>query len=353
MKRIAVLAGDGIGHEVMGEAIKVLNKVSKVHSIEFLYKHADVGGAAYDKYGKALPEKTLEICEKSDAILFGSVGGPRWDNLPANEKIESNSILALRKHFDFYANLRPAVLYPELARASPLKESITRNGFDILIVRELSGDAYFGEKKSDENSASDNMAYTRSQCERIAKIAFETAKKRKRHLICVDKSNVLSSSIFFRRIVTEASHKYPDIRLDYMYVDNAAMQMIKRPHDFDVIVTTNLFGDILSDEAAIITGGIGMLPSASINESGFGLYEPAGGTAPDIAGKGIANPIAQILSAALMLRHSFKMEKESKSIENAVRAVLADGFRTKDIMENGMKEVGTEEIGDLIVSKIK
>ena len=352
IKKIAVLPGDGIGPEIMGQAIKALDKISKKYSLKFDFKYADVGGGAYDKFGTALPQKTLKICENSDAILFGSVGGPKWQNLPQEKMIERVSLLGLRKHFGFYANLRPAVLYPQLASASPLKFA-PKNGFDIMIVRELSGDAYFGKHELEEDFASDEMKYTKEQCIRIAKIAFEISMKRKKHVTCVDKSNVLSSSIFFRKIVAEVGKNYPGIKLDFLYIDNAAMQIIKSPQYFDVIVTTNLFGDILSDEAAMITGSIGLLASASLNEKGFGFYEPAGGSAPDIAGKGIANPIAQILSAALMLRYSFKNEDAANSIENAVGQTLDDGFRTKDIMEKGMKEAGTEKMGDLIAERIK
>ena len=351
-KKIAVLAGDGIGPEVMKEAIKVLDKISSKHNIKFNYDYADAGGIAFDKHGTALPQKTVEICENSDAILFGSVGGPKWQNLAREKTIERACLLGLRKHFEFFANLRPAVLYPEMANVSPLK-NIPKNGFDIMILRELSGDAYFGKSVLEEDVAADDMRYTKKQCERIAKSAFEIAAKRKKHVTCVDKSNVLSSSILFRKVVTEVRKKYPQIEVDYLYIDNVTMQIIKRPESFDVIVTTNLFGDILSDEAAMLTGSIGMLASASLNEKGFGLYEPAGGSAPDIAGKGIANPIAQILSAALMLRHSFNSEKAAASIENAVRKTLADGFRTRDIMEKGMKEVGTSKMGDLVAERIK
>ncbi|MDP3765664.1 MAG: 3-isopropylmalate dehydrogenase [Nanoarchaeota archaeon] len=351
MKKIAVLAGDGIGPEVMNEALKVLNSLSSKYGLEFDFRHADVGGIAYDKYGTALPDKTLEICKGSDAILFGSIGGPKWDNLPQEKRVE-HSILGIRKYFDFYANLRPAILYPELVSSCPLRNA-DKNGFDIMIVRELSGDAYFGSKKIEEDFGLDEMKYTRRQCIRIAKMAFETAMKRKKHVTCVDKSNALSSSAFFRKIFAETGKNYPEIKLDFMYVDNAAMQLIRKPGVFDVIATTNIFGDILSDEAAMLTGSVGMLPSASINEAGFGLYEPAGGSAPDIAGKGVANPIAQILSAALMLRHSFADEKASQLIENAVRKVLQEGYRTKDVMDDGMKEVGTKEMGDLIADRIK
>src|SRR3989338_7368645 len=350
-KKIAVLAGDGIGPEVMRETIKVLDAVSLKYNLNFKYKYADVGGIAYDKHGTALPKETLELCENSDAILFGSVGGPKWENLPKEKRIERNSILALRKHFDFYANLRPAVLYPEMINSSPLKNP-PKDGFDIMILRELSGDAYFGKSVLEDDYAIDEMKYTKQQCKRIARIAFEIAAKRNNHVTCVDKSNVLSSSILFRNVVAEVSKNYPQVRLDFLYIDNATMQIIKKPNDFDVIVTTNLFGDILSDEAAMITGSIGMLASASLNEKGLGFYEPAGGTAPDIAGKGIANPIAQILSAALMLKYSFKEQKAAQSIENAVRKTLREGYRTKDIMEKGKKEVDTEKMGDIICERI-
>ncbi len=351
-KKIAVLAGDGIGPEAMNEAMKVLDKISKKYSLDFKYTFSDVGGAAYDKFETALPEETVKICEESGAILFGSVGGPRWQNLPQEKMIERVALLGLRKHFEFFANLRPAVLFPQLVNSSPLK-NIRKEGFDIMIVRELSGDAYFGKHGIDDDSAFDEMKYTKEQCIRIARTAFEIARNRKKKVTCVDKCNVLSSSILFRKYITEISKNYPDVKLECLYVDNAAMQLIKKPYDFDVIVTTNLFGDILSDEAAMITGSIGLLASASLNENGFGLYEPAGGSAPDIAGKGIANPIAQILSAAMMLRHSFKLEKAATSIENAVKKTLSDGYRTKDIMEKRMKEVGTAEMGDLIAERIE
>ena len=351
-KTVAVLPGDGIGTEIMNQAIKVLDSVSKKYSFNFNFKYADVGGTAYDKFGTALPEETIKICEESDAILFGSVGGPKWQDLPREKMIERVALLGLRKHFGFFANLRPAVLYPEMINASPLK-NIPRNGFDIMILRELSGDVYFGNSNLEEDVATDEIKYTREQCTRIAKSAFELATKRKNHVTCVDKSNVLSSSILFRKFVTEVYKKYPHIELDYLYIDNATMEIIRRPQKFDVIVTTNLFGDILSDEVAMLTGSIGMQASASLNEKGFGFYEPSGGSAPDITGKGIANPIAQILSGALMIRHSFNEEKASQSVENAVRKALRDGFRTKDIMEQGMKEVGTSEMGDLVAQRIK
>ena len=350
--KIAVLPGDGIGPEVMAEAAKVLDAISQKHKINFKYVYADVGGIAYERYGNTLPEETIKICEDSDAILFGSVGGLKWDSLPREKSVESG-LLNLRKHFNFFVNLRPAVVYKSLTKISPLKDRIVKNGFDMLIVRELSSDAYFGKKITENNFASDEMIYREHEVKRIAKFAFEASMKRRKKVTCVDKSNVLVSSVFFRKIVTEASKNYPEIKLDYLYIDNASMQIIKRPHDFDVIVTTNMFGDILSDEAAMLSGSIGLLPSASLNEEGFGMYEPAGGSAPDIAGKNIANPIAQILSAAMMLKYSFKLEKAANEIENSVKKVLEEKKRTYDIMEDGAKEVGTKEMGTLIAEKIQ
>lgn len=351
--KIAVLPGDGIGPEVMEEAIKVLDRISKKHKVKFDYNYADVGGVAYDGHGTAMPAKTLKICENSDAILFGSVGGPKWENLPREKSIERVALLNLRKHFDFFANLRPAVVYKELRKISPLREDIVENGFDILIVRELTSDAYFGKKVSKDDFASDEMIYRKHEVERIAKVAFEIARKRKSRVTCVDKSNVLASSVFFRKIVAEVSKKYRDVQLDYLYVDNATAKIIKKPYELDVIVTTNMFGDILSDEAAAASGSIGMLASASLNEKGFGMYEPGGGSAPHLTGKNKANPIAQILSAAMMLKHSFGMEKAADEIEKAIKQVLAEKKRTYDIMEEGAKEVGTKEMGSLIAEKIK
>ena len=282
--KIAVLPGDGIGPEVMVEAIKVLGRISKKHKVKFDYNFADVGGIAYDRHGTAMPAKTLKICENSDAILFGSVGGPKWENLPREKSIERVALLNLRKHFDFFANLRPAVVYRELRKISPLREDIVKNGFDLLIVRELTSDVYFGKKVSKANFASDEMIYRKHEVERIAKVAFEMAMKRKKKVTCVDKSNVLASSVFFRRIVAEVSKKYKDVELDYLYVDNAAAKIIKKPYELDVVITTNMFGDILSDEAAAASGSIGMLASASLNGKGFGMYEPIHGSAPDISG---------------------------------------------------------------------
>jgi len=349
--KIAVLPGDGIGPEVMDEAIKILKIVSKKHSLNFEFNFEDVGGIAYDKYKSALPKQTIEICEKSSAILFGSIGGPKWDDLPKEGRVEKVALLGLRKHFNFFANLRPAICYKPIANISPIKNEIVKDGFDMLIVRELTGDCYFGEKKITDDYAFDAMEYKRNEVERIAKVAFEAAMKRKRKVTCVDKSNVLATSVLFRKYVTEVSKKYPQIALNFMYVDNAAMQLIKNPHDFDVIVTTNMFGDILSDEAAMITGSIGMMPSASLNEKDFGMYEPAGGSAPDIAGKGIANPIAQIMSAAMMMKYSFKRDDIYMEIEDAIIRVIEKN-RTIDIMEKGCIQVTTKQMGDLIAEKL-
>ncbi|HIH04709.1 TPA: 3-isopropylmalate dehydrogenase [Candidatus Woesearchaeota archaeon] len=348
---IAVLPGDGIGPEIMDAALHVLGAVSKKHGMTLKYLHADVGGAAYDRHGTALPEETLKACEAADAILLGAVGGPKWDSLPDDQKVERTSLLRLRKHFDLFANFRPAVVYPQLASASPLKPSIVGSGFDILIVRELSSDAYFGKRTLGDEEASDMMTYRKHEAERVAKVAFEAARKRKKKVTCVDKANVLASSILFRRYVTEVSRQYPDITLEFMYVDNASMQLIKNPHNFDVIVTTNMFGDILSDEAAMLTGSIGLLASASLNGKSFGMYEPAHGSAPRMAGKGIANPVAQIMSAAMMFTYSFSRPDIHASIERAVMAALGE-CRTKDVMEPGKREVSTQEMGKAIARHV-
>ncbi|MEO6847255.1 MAG: 3-isopropylmalate dehydrogenase [Chthoniobacterales bacterium] len=360
--KIAVLAGDGIGPEVMAQALLVLNKVSDKFSIGFDFTEKRVGGIAIDHDGKALPEDTLKTCEESTAILFGSVGGPKWENLPPNEQPERAALLPLRKHFGLFANLRPAVCLPELTHASPIKESIITGGFDVLCVRELTGGLYFGEPKylKEENGeavAVDTMIYRESEIRRIAKIAFEAARGRKKHLTSIDKANVLQNGILWRRVVTEVSKEYSDVKLSHMYVDNAAMQLVKNPKAFDVVLAENLFGDILSDEMAMLTGSLGMLPSASLGAAvgdtqRFGMYEPSGGTAPDIAGKGIANPIAQILSSALLLRYSCGEEKAASAIENAVRAVIGQGLRTGDIWTDGNRKVSTAEMGAAVVSAL-
>jgi 3-isopropylmalate dehydrogenase len=359
MKKIAVLAGDGIGPEVMRVALSVLKKTVAKSSVEFSFTEAPVGGAALDLTGKPLPEETLKLCEASDAILFGSVGGPKWETLPPDLQPERGALLPLRKHFDLFANLRPAIIYSELRNASPIKAEIIGDGLDVLILRELTSGIYFGKPKGREGSgaeefAYDTMRYSRREIERIARVAFEAARKRNKKVTSIDKANVLTTSVFWREVVV-ALHKkdFSDVELNHLYVDNAAMQLIVKPKQFDVVLCENMFGDILSDEASQITGSIGMLPSASLSESGFGLYEPSGGSAPDIAGKGIANPIAQVLSAALMLRYSFSMEKEALQIENAVREVIKLGFRTGDIAEKGAKVLGTEEIGKEIEKVIE
>jgi len=358
--RVAVLAGDGIGPEVMVEALAVLDVVGKKFGIGFDFTERPVGGAGIDQCGKALPAETLETCEKSQAILFGSVGGPKWESLPPAEQPERAALLPLRKHFGLFANLRPAVCLPELAHASPLRREAVEGGFDVLCVRELTGGLYFGEPKflreeNGESIAVDTMIYRDSEIRRIAHVAFQSAEKRSRRVTSIDKANVLQNGVLWRRVVTEVAKEYPNVTLDHLYVDNAAMQLIKAPRAFDVVLAENLFGDILSDEMAMIAGSLGMLPSASLGEqrdgnARFGMYEPSGGSAPDIAGKGIANPIAQILSAAMMLRFSGGYHEAAEAIEAAVRAAIAAGFRTGDIFSEGTKRVTTREMGDAIRS---
>ncbi len=358
-KKIAVLPGDGIGPEVMREALKVLSAVQEKYKLKFDYTHALVGGAAWEEYQCHLPEDTLQICRESDAILFGSVGGPvREQNTAKWRGVEVNSLLGLRKAFELYANLRPARLYSSLAYASPLRANIAEKGFDILVVRELTGGIYFGQPKGregegDKEYAFDTMVYARHEIARIARVAFEIARKRRKKVTSIDKANVLTTMVFWREVVEETAQDYPDVEYEPMYVDNAAMQLTRNPQQFDVMLCGNLFGDILSDEAAALTGSLGMLPSASIADGSFGMYEPGGGSAPDIAGKGVANPIAQILSAAMMLRYSFNMTDAANDIENAVEAVLDDGYRTGDIRQEGGRVIGTAEMGNLIRGKIK
>ena len=359
VKKIAVLAGDGIGPEVMREAVKVLDAVQSKYNVKFEYKHALVGGAAWDDFHSHLPEETLNICRESDAILFGSVGGPvREQDTDKWRGVEVNSLLGLRKEFGLYANLRPAKLYPALAFASPLRSDISSKGFDILVVRELTGGIYFGRPKGrsgagETETAFDTMIYSRAEIRRIAQVAFDTARKRRNKVTSIDKANVLTTMVFWRQVVEEIAGEYPDVEYEPMYVDNAAMQLTKNPQQFDVMLCGNMFGDILSDEAAALTGSLGMLPSASLADGSFGMYEPGGGSAPDIAGKGIANPIAQILSAAMMLRYSFNMAAAAESIENAVEDVLNDDYRTGDIWQHGSKRVGTAEMGDRILKRLE
>lgn len=357
MHTLAVLPGDGIGTEVMQEAIKVLGAVEERFRAEFKFRYADVGGVSIDKHGKALTVDTLSICDSADAILFGSVGGPKWENLPPEEQPERASLLALRKRYNFFCNLRPAKIFPTLAGASPIRKEIVKDGFDILCVRELVGGIYFGQPKGrtglgPREKAFDTMVYTRSEIERITNLAFTYAMQRRKKVTSVDKANVLTTMVLWREVVSEMSLQYPEVEVDHMYIDNAAMQLIQNPHQFDVLLCSNMFGDILSDECAMITGSMGLLPSASLNESGFGMYEPAGGSAPDIAGKGVANPIAQILSAAMMLRFSLGQEEASRAVEKAVFNVIADGVRTLDIAGESSKVVSTAEMGDAIVERI-
>ncbi|AIR70631.1 MULTISPECIES: 3-isopropylmalate dehydrogenase [Dickeya] len=349
---IAVLPGDGIGPEVMAQAYKVLDAVRQRFGLRITTSEYDVGGIAIDRQGTPLPQGTVEGCEQADAILFGSVGGPKWEHLPPAEQPERGALLPLRKHFRLFSNLRPARLYQGLEAFCPLRSDIAANGFDILCVRELTGGIYFGQPKGREGSgmyerAFDTEVYHRFEIERIARIAFESARKRRSIVTSIDKANVLQSSILWREIVSEIARDYPDVRLNHLYIDNATMQLIKDPSQFDVLLCSNLFGDILSDECAMITGSMGMLPSASLNEQGFGLYEPAGGSAPDIAGKNIANPIAQILSAALLLRYSLGADDAATAIEQAVNQALAEGYRTGDLVSGG-NAVTTDEMGDAI-----
>ena len=361
--KIAVLAGDGVGPEVMAQAQRVLHAVSEKFSLVFELNEQLVGGAAIDECGEALPEQTLKACQEADAVLFGSVGGPKWESLPPAEQPERAALLPLRKHFGLFANLRPAVCLAELAHASPLHPKSVEGGFDILCVRELTGGLYFGEPKyirqeGGEQVAVDTMVYREGEIRRIAKVAFEAARQRKGRVTSVDKANVLQNGVLWRRIVEEVARDFRDINLSHLYVDNAAMQVIKNPKGFDVILTENLFGDILSDEVAMLVGSLGMLPSASLGEalSGsarFGLYEPSGGSAPDIAGQGVANPIAQILSAAMMLRFSCAQEQAAAAIEAAVRQVIASGLRTGDIFTPGTVRVDTAAMGEAIVSAIQ
>lgn len=355
--KIAVLAGDGIGPEIVAQAVLALDALG----LDFAFEHAPVGGAAYEQHGHPLPQSTVDVCKRADAILFGAVGDWKYDSLERKLRPEQ-AILGLRKAFGLFANLRPAILYPELANASSLKPEIVA-GLDIVIIRELTGDIYFGQPRGRRTApdgefagspeAFDTMRYSEPEIRRIAHVAFKTAQKRGKKLTSVDKANVLETFQFWKDVVTDVAKEYPDVALDHMYVDNAAMQLIRAPKKFDVIVTGNMFGDILSDEAAMLTGSIGMLPSASMNQSGFGLYEPSHGSAPDIAGKGVANPLATILSAAMMLRYSLNLAPAADTIEQAVKNVLAQGLRTADIFETGTTKVGTADMGAAVVSAIK
>jgi 3-isopropylmalate dehydrogenase len=352
--KIAVLPGDGIGIEIMAQAMRVLN-VLKAEGMPFEFTEAPIGGAAYDLHGHPYPELTQKVCHDADAVLLGAVGGPQYDKLPRHLRPEHGGLLAMRKDMGLFANLRPAVLYPELVNASTLKPEVV-SGLDIMIVRELTGDVYFGQPRgirvgeSGEREGFNTMIYKESEVRRIAHVAFDIAMKRQKKLCSVDKANVLETTEFWKEIVIDVAKEYPEVALTHMYVDNAAMQLIRNPKQFDVIVTGNIFGDILSDEASMLTGSIGMLASASLNETKKGMYEPSHGSAPDIAGKNLANPIATILSTAMMLRYTFDNEAAAQRIENAVKKVLAAGYRTGDIFEAGTKKVSCSEMGDQIVS---
>ncbi|MBE6648870.1 MAG: 3-isopropylmalate dehydrogenase [Ruminococcaceae bacterium] len=351
-KNIAVIRGDGIGPEIIEQALRVLDKISELYGHTFRFTDVDMGGCAIDKWGNPLPDEMLEKCVKSDSVLLGAVGGNKWNDVPSNLRPEKG-LLRLRAGMGVYSNNRPAKIWKQLSDASPLKKSIVDKGIDFIIVRELIGGIYFGEHKTENDTAIDVLKYSESEIERIGRIGFETARKRNKKLCSVEKSNVLDSSRLWKKVMHRLAKEYTDIELSDMLVDNCAMQIVKDPSQFDVIVTENMFGDILSDEASMITGSIGMIPSSSLGATKCGLYEPIHGSAPDIAGKDIANPIGTILSAAMMLRFSFDMEKEAASIENAVSAFLDSGYRTADIMSDGMTLVGCRKCGDIIVEKIK
>ncbi len=353
--QIAVIPGDGIGPDVVEQTLKVMDKVGEKFGHTFNYTKVLAGGCAIDATGACLPQETIDICKASDAVLLGAVGGWKWDNLPGDQRPE-RALLGLRKALGLFANLRPALLFEQLADASPLKPEILAGGLDIVVVRELTGGIYFGEKGHRDTdlgpAAYDIEQYAEGEVRRIAKVAFDMAMKRSKHVTSVDKANVLESSRLWRRVVAEVAQDYPEVTLDHLYVDNAAMQLVRNPRQFDVIVTSNIFGDILSDEASQITGSIGMLPSASLAEGNFGMYEPVHGSAPDIAGQDKANPMATILSAAMMLRYTFGLGAEADAIENAVKSVLDQGYRTPDLYAGQGTQVGTAQMGDLIAAAI-
>ncbi len=353
--QIAVIPGDGIGPDVVEQTLNVMDKVGEKFGHTFNYTKVLAGGCAIDATGACLPQETIDICKASDAVLLGAVGGWKWDNLPGDQRPE-RALLGLRKALGLFANLRPALLFEQLADASPLKPEILAGGLDIVVVRELTGGIYFGEKGHRDTdlgpAAYDIEQYAEGEVRRIAKVAFDMAMKRSKHVTSVDKANVLESSRLWRRVVAEVAQDYPEVTLDNLYVDNAAMQLVRNPRQFDVIVTSNIFGDILSDEASQITGSIGMLPSASLAEGNFGMYEPVHGSAPDIAGQDKANPMATILSAAMMLRYTFGLGAEADAIENAVKSVLDQGYRTPDLYAGQGIQVGTAQMGDLIAAAI-
>lgn len=350
-KRIVVVAGDGIGPDVCNEAIKVMERAAGKFGHRFTFEKHLFGGCSIDAYGVPLTDETLDACKRSDSVLLGAVGGPKWDGVEPSRRPEKG-LLALRKGLGLFCNLRPAHIYPELKAASPLKDSIIADGLDIMIVRELTGGIYFGKRGSEGDYAFDTMEYHDGEIKRIVRKGFEIAMARGKRLCSVDKANVLATSRKWRGIVEETGKEFPEVQVSHLYVDNASMQLVRNPSQFDVIVTCNMFGDILSDEASQITGSIGMLPSASLGSGSLGMYEPIHGSAPDIAGKDIANPLATILSGAMMLRYSFGMAQEADAIEKAVATVLEKGYRTPDIMETGMQQVGTKEMGDLVAQEV-
>ena len=350
---IVTVPGDGIGPDVIGEAVKVLNVVGEKFGHKFNFTEKAAGGIAIDTYGCPLPQDTVDACKKSDSVLLGAVGGPKWDHLGGNDRPEK-ALLGLRGELGLFANLRPALLHKQLKDACPLKAEIIGDSLDILIVRELTGGLYFGERgrNQDNTAAFDTLRYSEKEIERVLRVGFDAAMKRRKKVTVVDKANILETSRFWREVTARVAKDYPEVEVNFLYVDNCSMQLIRNPHQFDVIVTENMFGDILSDEASMLTGSIGMLASASLGETKLGMYEPIHGSAPDIAGKDLANPIATVLSAAMMLRYSFDLEKEALAIENAVTKVLDEGYRTGDIYSKGCKKVGTKEMGSLIAQRI-
>lgn len=349
---VALIPGDGIGPDIVKEAVRVLDAVALTYGHEVTYKHLIAGGEAIDQTGQPLPEETLKEASSSDAVLLGAVGGPKWDNVPSSLRPEK-ALLGLRGGMGLFCNLRPALLYSQLADACPLRSELVEGGLDVMVVRELTGGIYFGKRGRSEDGAYDTMSYTKSEIERIARKAFEIAMKRTKKVTSVDKANILETSRLWRATVEEVAKDYPEVELNHLYVDNASMQLVRNPKQFDVILTENMFGDILSDEASMITGSIGMLPSASLRSDSFGMYEPIHGSAPDIAGQDKANPLATILSVAMMLRYTFSLQKEADAVEEAVRKTLDDGWRTADIFSEGTKLCGTRAMGDAVVSNIR
>ncbi|NLP45525.1 MAG: 3-isopropylmalate dehydrogenase [Epulopiscium sp.] len=352
---IATIPGDGIGPDIIEQTVLVLDKIGEKFGHTFTFTETLAGGIAIDQVGEPLPQKTLDICKKSDAVLLGAVGGPKWDDFPGDQRPEK-ALLGLREGLNLFANLRPALLYEPLKDACTLRPDLVEGGLDLMVVRELTGGIYFGERGRRQGKygeeAYDTEAYSKEEIERIAQVAFDIAMKRDKRVTSIDKANILESSRLWRAVVEEVAKEYPEVELNHLYVDNASMQLVRNPKQFDVLLTTNMFGDILSDEASMITGSIGMLPSASLGKGSFGMYEPIHGSAPDIAGQDKANPLATILSGAMMLRYSFQLEKEAKTIENAVIEVLKQGYRTGDIMSAGMKQVGTKKMGQLVVENV-